>query len=170
MLRVCPAPSGLSRFSLQLKIRAQRSHLLHCFGSHSSAVVELEEQLSRLQREKNDIQSRMEEDQEDLNELMKKHKAAVAQSAQNLNQISDLQAQLEDALKEKQEVQEKMQALQSQLDFQEASMVEKSLVSRQEAKIRELETKLEFERTQVKRLEFALVFIKGREERGVSLE
>lgn len=32
-------------------------------------------------------------------------------------------------------------------------MVEKSLVSRQEAKIRELESKLEFERTQVKRLE-----------------
>lgn len=32
-------------------------------------------------------------------------------------------------------------------------MVDKSLVSRQEAKIRELETKLEFEKTQVKRLE-----------------
>lgn len=42
-------------------------------------VSQLEEQLSRLQREKNDLQSRMEEDQEDLNELMKKHKAAVAQ-------------------------------------------------------------------------------------------
>lgn len=41
--------------------------------------VQLEEQLSRLQREKNDLQSRMEEDQEDLNELMKKHKAAVSQ-------------------------------------------------------------------------------------------
>lgn len=43
------------------------------------SVCQLEEQLSRLQREKNDLQSRMEEDQEDLNELMKKHKAAVAQ-------------------------------------------------------------------------------------------
>lgn len=32
-------------------------------------------------------------------------------------------------------------------------MVEKSLVSRQEAKIRDLETKVEFERTQIKRLE-----------------
>lgn len=32
-------------------------------------------------------------------------------------------------------------------------MVDKSLVSRQEAKIRELESRLEFERTQVKRLE-----------------
>lgn len=43
------------------------------------ASVQLEEQLSRLQREKNEIQSRLEEDQEDMNELMKKHKAAVAQ-------------------------------------------------------------------------------------------
>ncbi|CAB1412741.1 unnamed protein product [Pleuronectes platessa] len=39
----------------------------------------MEEQMSRVQREKNDVQSRMEEDQEDLNELMKKHKAAVSQ-------------------------------------------------------------------------------------------
>lgn len=54
-----------------------------------------------------------------------------------------------------------LQALQSQLDFQEQSMVEKSLVSRQEAKTRELESKLEFERTQVKRLE-----VGGSERRG----
>nr|XP_054586613.1 unconventional myosin-XVIIIa isoform X6 [Nothobranchius furzeri] len=115
--------------------------------------ISLEEQVSRLQREKNDLQSRMEEDQEDMNELMKKHKAAVAQSARDLSQISDLQAQLEEATKEKQEIQEKLHSLQSQLEFQEQSMVEKSLVSRQEAKIRELETKLEYERTQIKRLE-----------------
>jgi len=46
-----------------------------------------------------------------------------------------------------------MQALQSQLDFKEQSTVDKSQVGRQEAKVRELETKLEFEKTQVKRLE-----------------
>uniref|UniRef100_A0A8D0A1J0 Myosin XVIIIAa n=1 Tax=Sander lucioperca TaxID=283035 RepID=A0A8D0A1J0_SANLU len=117
------------------------------------AKISLEEQVSRLQREKNDLQSRMEEDQEDMNELMKKHKAAVAQSARDLSHISDLQAQLEEATKEKQEIQEKLHSLQSQLEFQEQSMVEKSLVCRQEAKIRELETKLEYERTQIKRLE-----------------
>lgn len=47
--------------------------------THITFFFQLEEQLSRLQREKNDLQSRMEEDQEDFNELMKKHKAAVAQ-------------------------------------------------------------------------------------------
>lgn len=46
-----------------------------------------------------------------------------------------------------------LQALQSQLDFQEQSMVDKSQVSRQEARARELDSRLEFEKTQVKRLE-----------------
>uniref|UniRef100_A0A672YNX1 Myosin XVIIIAb n=1 Tax=Sphaeramia orbicularis TaxID=375764 RepID=A0A672YNX1_9TELE len=148
-----------SEFTCAAAVKARKSMEVEIEDLHvhmedlSKSKQALEEQLSRLQREKNELQSRMEEDQEDLNELMKKHKAAVAQSAQNLAQISDLQAQLEEALKEKQDVQEKIQALQSQLDFQEQSMVEKSLVGRQEAKIRELETKLEFEKTQVKRLE-----------------
>lgn len=119
----------------------------------AKAKTALEEQLSRLQREKNEIQNRLEEDQEDMNELMKKHKAAVAQASRDMAQMNDLQAQLEESNKEKQELQEKLQALQSQVEFLEQSMVDKSLVSRQEAKIRELETRLEFEKTQAKRLE-----------------
>ncbi|XP_047450750.1 unconventional myosin-XVIIIa isoform X9 [Mugil cephalus] len=155
-----------SEFTCAAAVKARKSMEVEIEDLHvqmediSKTKQALEEQLSRLQREKNDLQSRMEEDQEDLNELMKKHKAAVAQSAQNLAQISDLQAQLEEALKEKQEVQEKMQGLRSQLEFQEQSMVEKSLVSRHEAKIRELETKLEFEKTQVKRLESLVARLK----------
>ncbi|XP_076023990.1 unconventional myosin-XVIIIa isoform X4 [Genypterus blacodes] len=155
-----------SEFTCAAAVKARKSMEVEIEDLHvqmediSKAKQSLEEQLSRVQREKNDLQSRMEEDQEDLNDLMKKHKSAVSQSAQNLAQISDLQAQLEDALKEKQEVQEKLQALQSQLEFQEQSMVEKSLVSRQEAKIRELETKLEFEKTQVKRLESLVARLK----------
>ncbi|XP_038141925.1 unconventional myosin-XVIIIa isoform X2 [Cyprinodon tularosa] len=148
-----------SEFTCAAAVKARKSMEVEIEDLHvqmediSKAKQMLEEQLSRLQREKNDLQSRMEEDQEDLNELMKKHKSAVAQLAQNLAQINDLQTQLEEALREKQEVQEKMQVLQSQLEFQEQSTVEKSLANRQEAKIRELETKMEFEKTQVKRLE-----------------
>uniref|UniRef100_A0A3B5APC4 Unconventional myosin-XVIIIa-like n=1 Tax=Stegastes partitus TaxID=144197 RepID=A0A3B5APC4_9TELE len=148
-----------SEFTCAAAVKARKGMEIEIEDLHiqmedvAKAKMSLEEQVSRLQREKNDLQSRMEEDQEDLNELMKKHKAAVAQSARDLSQISDLQAQLEEATKEKQEIQEKIHSLQSQLEFQEQSMVEKSLVSRQEAKIRELETKLEYERTQIKRLE-----------------
>ncbi|KAK1883001.1 Unconventional myosin-XVIIIa, partial [Dissostichus eleginoides] len=148
-----------SEFTSAAAVKARKSMEIEIEDLHIQmedvvkTKISLEEQVSRLQREKNDLQSRNEEDQEDMNELMKKHKAAVAQSARDLGQISDLQAQLEEATKEKQEIQEKLHSLQSQLEFQEQSMVEKSLVCRQEAKIRELETKLEYERTQIKRLE-----------------
>uniref|UniRef100_A0A8C7U4G2 Myosin XVIIIAb n=1 Tax=Oncorhynchus mykiss TaxID=8022 RepID=A0A8C7U4G2_ONCMY len=155
-----------SEFTCAAAVKARKSMEVEIEDLHvqmddiSKAKQALEEQLSRLLREKNDLQSRMEEDQEDMNELMKKHKSAVVQSTQNLAQISDLQAQLEEALKEKQDVQEKLSALQSQLEFQETSMVEKSLVTRQEAKIREMETKMEFEKTQVKRLESLVARLK----------
>ncbi|XP_074119852.1 unconventional myosin-XVIIIa isoform X6 [Sminthopsis crassicaudata] len=148
-----------SEFTCAAAVKARKAMEVEIEDLHlqiddiSKAKTGLEEQVSRLQREKNEIQSRLEEDQEDLNELMKKHKAAVAQASRDLAQMNDLQIQLEEANKEKQELQEKMQALQSQVEFLEQSMVDKSLVSRQEAKIRELETRLEFEKTQVKRLE-----------------
>uniref|UniRef100_A0A8D2LN95 Myosin XVIIIA n=1 Tax=Varanus komodoensis TaxID=61221 RepID=A0A8D2LN95_VARKO len=157
--RRCGAQLEESEFTCAAAVKARKSMEVEIEDLHlqiedlSKAKGGLEEQLSRLQREKNDIQSRLEEDQEDMNELLKKHKAAVAQASRDLAQISDLQAQLDEAGKEKQELQEKLQGTQSQLEFLEQSMVEKSLVSRQEAKIRELETRLEFERTQVKRLE-----------------
>ncbi|XP_069471397.1 unconventional myosin-XVIIIa isoform X12 [Ambystoma mexicanum] len=148
-----------SEFTSAASVKARKSMEVEMEDLHlqiddiSKSKAALEEQLSRLQREKNELQGRLEEDQEDMNELMKKHKAAVCQSSRDLAQINDLQSQLEDANKEKQELQEKLQGVQSQLEFVEQSMVDKSLVSRQEAKIRELDTKLEFERTQVKRLE-----------------
>nr|XP_013007567.1 unconventional myosin-XVIIIa isoform X4 [Cavia porcellus] len=148
-----------SEFTCAAAVKARKAMEVEIEDLHlqiddiAKAKTALEEQLSRLQREKNEIQNRLEEDQEDMNELMKKHKAAVAQASRDLAQMNDLQAQLEEVNKEKQELQEKLQALQSQVEFLEQSMVDKSLVSRQEAKIRELETRLEFERTQVKRLE-----------------
>ncbi|NWX22391.1 MY18A protein, partial [Aegotheles bennettii] len=148
-----------SEFTCAAAVKARKSMEVEIEDLHlqiddlAKAKAALEEQLSRLQREKNEVQSRLEEDQEDMNELMKKHKAAVAQASRDLAQMNDLQAQLEEVNKEKQELQEKLQGLQSQLEFLEQSMVDKSLVSRQEAKIRELESRLEFERTQVKRLE-----------------
>ncbi|XP_075710414.1 unconventional myosin-XVIIIa isoform X3 [Rhinoderma darwinii] len=155
-----------SEFTCAAAVKSRKSMEVEMEDLHlqiddiSKAKTALEEQISRLQREKNDLQSRMEEDQEDMNEMMKKHKAAVAQSSRDLAQINDLQTQLEEASKERQELQEKLQGLQSQLEFLEQSMVDKSVVSRQEAKIRELETRLEFERTQVKRMESLVTRLK----------
>ncbi|XP_038669689.1 unconventional myosin-XVIIIb-like isoform X2 [Scyliorhinus canicula] len=112
-----------------------------------------DEQLNELEHEKADLLKRLEEDQEDLNGLMKKHKDLIAQSSNDIAQIQELQRQLEEATKEKQSFEEKLQIAQKRIDYMEHSMVERGIVSRQEAIICDLENKLEFQRAQLKRFE-----------------
>uniref|UniRef100_A0AAY4CUU8 Myosin XVIIIAb n=1 Tax=Denticeps clupeoides TaxID=299321 RepID=A0AAY4CUU8_9TELE len=154
-----------SEFTCSTAVKARKAMELEIEDLHNQVdditktKMSLDEQLSRLQREKNDLQSRMEEDQEDMNELMKKHKASVSQVT-HLCPSPSIMSQLAVILKKKHVVFNQLQSMQSQLEFQEQSMVEKSLVSRQEAKIRELDTKLEYERTQIKRLESVVARLK----------
>ncbi|XP_013916652.1 PREDICTED: unconventional myosin-XVIIIb [Thamnophis sirtalis] len=113
----------------------------------------VDEQLYQLQHEKADLLKRFEEDQEDLNELLAKHKALIAQSATDIAQIRELQGQLESLEKEKQALQERLQAAQARLSYLEQATVERSIVSRQEAVICDLESKMEFQSVQIKRFE-----------------
>ncbi|CAL8306134.1 unnamed protein product [Lota lota] len=137
----------VKQLSQELQVEKQKT------GRAESILRELADSLKKLTRERDDLAGevlglRRQLEDKDLNELVKKHKSAVSQAAQNLTQISDLQAQLEEALKEKLEVQEKMQALQSQLEFQEQSTEERSQVGHQEAagpletKVRELSERM----------------------------
>ncbi|XP_053728507.1 unconventional myosin-XVIIIb-like isoform X2 [Synchiropus splendidus] len=112
-----------------------------------------DEQLMLLQHEKMDLLKRLEEDQEDLNELMKKHKALIAQSSSDINQIRELQGELEEVKKQRHSLQEELQQCVSRLQFLESSTVGRSIVSKQEARVCDLENKLEFQRGQVKRFE-----------------
>ncbi|XP_041666015.1 unconventional myosin-XVIIIb-like isoform X2 [Cheilinus undulatus] len=113
----------------------------------------VDEQLAMLQHEKVDLLKRLEEDQEDLNELMKKHKALIAQSSSDITQIRELQAELEEMKKQRHSLQEELQQSVSRLQFLESSTVGRSIVSKQEARVCDLENKLEFQRGQVKRFE-----------------
>ncbi|NXJ60582.1 MY18B protein, partial [Rostratula benghalensis] len=113
----------------------------------------VEEQLHQLQHERSDLLKRIDEDQEDLNELMAKHKALIAQSAADIAQIRELQTQVEDVKKEKQSLQEKLQAAQARAARLEQCPAERSIVSRQEARIRDLESQLDFQAVQMKRFE-----------------
>ncbi|XP_039218569.1 unconventional myosin-XVIIIb isoform X2 [Crotalus tigris] len=122
----------------------------------------VDEQLYQLQHEKADLLKRIEEDQDDLNELMAKHKALIAQSATDLAQIRELQGQLEEVKKEKQALQERLQAAQARLSYLEQAMVERSIVSRQEALICDLENKMEFQSIQVKRFEALVLRLRDR--------
>ncbi|XP_047425911.1 unconventional myosin-XVIIIb-like isoform X2 [Mugil cephalus] len=113
----------------------------------------VDEQLALLQHEKLDLLKRLEEDQEDLNELMKKHKALIAQSSSDITQIRELQAELEEVKKQRHSLQEELQQCVSKVQFLESSTVGRSIVSKQEARVCDLENKLEFQRGQVKRFE-----------------
>ncbi|NWH28374.1 MY18B protein, partial [Grus americana] len=113
----------------------------------------VDEQLYQLQHERADLLKRIDEDQEDLNELMAKHKALIAQSATDIAQIRELQTQVEDVKKEKQSLQEKLQAAQARAARLEQCPAERSIVSRQEARIRDLESQLDFQAVQMKRFE-----------------
>ncbi|NXA49754.1 MY18B protein, partial [Nothocercus julius] len=113
----------------------------------------LEEQLYQLQHERADLLRRLDEDQEDLNELMGKHKALIAQSATDISQIRELQTQVEEAKKEKQSLQEKLQAAEARLAQLGRATVERALVGRQEARVCDLQNRLEFQSVQIKRFE-----------------
>uniref|UniRef100_A0A8C9W259 Myosin XVIIIB n=1 Tax=Scleropages formosus TaxID=113540 RepID=A0A8C9W259_SCLFO len=120
---------------------------LESICKHKSLV---DEQLAQLLHEKMDLLKRLEEDQEDLNELMKKHKALIAQSSSDISQIQELQTELEEAKKEKQRLEDECVA---RLQHLESSTVSRSIVSKQEARVCDLENKLEFQRGQIKRFE-----------------
>nr|XP_055063633.1 unconventional myosin-XVIIIb-like isoform X1 [Misgurnus anguillicaudatus]XP_055063634.1 unconventional myosin-XVIIIb-like isoform X1 [Misgurnus anguillicaudatus] len=113
----------------------------------------VDEQLAQLRYERTDLMKRLEEDQEDLNELMQKHKALIAQSSSDISQIRELQAELEELKKQRQTLQEQLQTSVARVQFLESSTVARSIVSKQEARICDLENKLEFQRGQVKRFE-----------------
>ncbi|KFQ91750.1 Unconventional myosin-XVIIIb, partial [Nipponia nippon] len=113
----------------------------------------VDEQLYQLQHERADLLKRIDEDQEDLNELMAKHKALIAQSATDITQIRELQTQVEDVKKEKQSLQEKLQAAQARVVSLEQCPAERAIVSRQEARIRDLESQMDFQAVQMKRFE-----------------
>ncbi|KAJ7309889.1 hypothetical protein JRQ81_007965 [Phrynocephalus forsythii] len=117
----------------------------------------VEEQLYQLQHEKADLLRHVEEDQEDLNELMAKHKALIAQSATDIAQIRELQTQAEALQKEKHILQEKLQVAQARVTYLEQGMVERSIVSRQEALICDLENKMGFQSVQIKRFEMLVL-------------
>ncbi|XP_031804670.1 unconventional myosin-XVIIIb [Sarcophilus harrisii] len=117
----------------------------------------VDEQLYRLQLERADLLKRIDEDQEDLNELMKKHKELIAQSSQDIVQIQELQLSLEEAKKEKQSLQEKLHVALSRIEHLEKTTVDRNIVCRQEALICDLENKLEFHKVQIKRFEVLVI-------------
>ncbi|XP_071946563.1 unconventional myosin-XVIIIa-like isoform X2 [Antedon mediterranea] len=111
------------------------------------AKSESEEKVSRLNRENNELQSRIDDQDEDFNELLKKHKSFVFQASNDHAKISENLQQISDLTEQKQQLEEKVIELSNKVEYMGQTMVEKNLVTRLEARIRDLEAKLDLEQS-----------------------
>jgi myosin-18 len=114
---------------------------------------EVEDKLYRLGREKTDLSSQLEDNEEELTDVMRKYKAAVAQLSvdqitihEQVNSITDLEEERNSLKEQLAELSQKIQSL----DGDNVSAVQHH---RLELKIRELESKLDLEQTTRGRME-----------------
>lgn len=131
----------------------------------SKSKAESENKSLQLLREKADLQSHVEENEEDLNDLMRKYKAVVQQQSVDQISMSDNLKQIEELTAEKDKYRQEVDSLQSRLKDLEENSIEKTVKLRLEARIRELENKLELETTSKHRLEVTVNRLKEQVEK-----
>ncbi|KAK6192213.1 hypothetical protein SNE40_003722 [Patella caerulea] len=131
----------------------------------SRAKQESENKCMSVLREKADLQNRIEENEEDMAEIMKKYKAAVQQQSVDHITISDQLRQIEEMSSERETLKQTVNDLSTKVTTFETSTVDKHSVTRLEGKIRELENKLQLESTSKQRLETQITRLKEHLER-----
>ena len=113
----------------------------------------LEEKHLRMAREKADLSSQLEENEEEMHDIMRKYKASVAQVTTDQITIQDQAATIHQMEDEKQKLKEQLAELCQKVDFMDVETVSNLTLKRLEMKIRELESKLELELTTKGRME-----------------
>merc|ERR1719436_182554 len=107
----------------------------------------LEEKHLRMAREKADLSSQLEENEEEMHEIMRKYKASVAQVTTDQITIQDQASNIHQLEDEKQKLKEQLAELCQKVDFMDVETVSNLTLKRLEMKIRELESKPELEVT-----------------------
>lgn len=114
---------------------------------------EAESRCLQLAREKGALQVQLEEMEEEQAELMKKYKSAVQQMQSDQKLMIEQTQQILDLESEKHHLKEQVQDLNSKMDHLASQAEDSHAVRRLEAKVRELESRLELEQTAKARLE-----------------
>ncbi|XP_044261055.1 unconventional myosin-XVIIIa isoform X5 [Tribolium madens] len=123
---------------------------------------EAEQKVVVLTREKSDLQSQIEENEEELAEVLKKYKAAVQQMSLDQIALQEQVSLVSELEVERNHLKEQLAELTTKLESVE-SMGDASsnlLVKRTELKVKELESKLELEQTTRGRLEVQITRLK----------
>lgn len=114
---------------------------------------EVDEKNLRLTREKADLQSALNENEEELSEVMRKYKACVATVSTDQITIQDQSLSIQSLEQERNKLREQYAELCQKLDHLEGENVSTIQHKRLELKIREMESKLELEKTTKTRME-----------------
>ena len=102
---------------------------------------------------RHDLCNRIEEQEEELEETMAKYKTVVDQKNREHSDLVNMTSEMESLRTEKNVLEERIRALQLSNESYEHNYVDKTQLLRAEARQREFETKLEFEKSASKRLE-----------------
>ena len=113
----------------------------------------LEEKHLRLAREKADLSSQLEENEEEMHDIMRKYKASVAQVTTDQITIQDQSSSIQQLEDDKTKLKEQLAELLQKVDCMDVDTVSNLTMKRLEMKIRELDSKLELEVTTKGRME-----------------
>lgn len=126
-----------------------------------------EDRANALLREKTDLQSQLEENEEELAEVLKKYKAAVQQMSVDQVALQEQVSLVSELEVERNHLKEQLAELSSRLESAESMGGASSnlLYKRSELKVKELESKLELEQTTRSRLEVQITRLKENAEK-----
>ncbi|XP_066916642.1 unconventional myosin-XVIIIa-like [Clytia hemisphaerica] len=124
-----------------------------------------EERCLALSRENSDFQSRIEEAEDELDEVIRKNKQLIAQLSEAQTMNVDLKERVNTLEEDKILLNEKINALSQKLEVYQRDMVDKTEIERLEIKLQEAENKWEVEAQSRIKLEHQVNRLKGQIER-----
>jgi len=155
-----------AEFARSAAMKARQNSELELADTHlqledvSRSKQELEDRHLRISREKAELASQLNENEEELQEVMRKYKASVAAVSTDQITIQDQQTTIQELEDERNKLRDTVAELGSKLGNLEGENVSTSQHKRLELKIRELESKLELEITSKGRLDVQISRLK----------
>merc|ERR1719225_2140890 len=116
--------------------------------------------IQRLAREKADLSSQLEENEEEMHDIMRKYKASVAQVTTDQITIQDQASSIQMLQDDKAKLKEQLAELLQKVDCMDMDTVSNLTMKRLEMKIRELESKMELELTTKGRMDTQITRLK----------
>lgn len=128
----------------------------------------LEEQNIHLNHQLNNLKSELDEQERDTDDIMKKYHTHVQNFSLESHRYIELNNQIDMLTVENRLLKERLHEMEEKITHYETFWVEKSLMSKIESKLRDMENKLEFEQTQKNKFQNQLDRLKAQYDQGMN--